>query len=95
MRSHRGFLRVSYRLLFLCYAHTPTVFLQGIYSYFTCIIIKTTTPHTHKNNHGAGTRGQRGSGAGAMGAGPGVRTWGTDPTANNNSLRFIYSPFHP
>lgn len=84
MRSHRGFLRVSYRLLFLCYAHTPAVLLQGIYSYFTCIII---TPQLHTRTEIITVLGRGGNG----GAGPGrwERGRGKDPTTNNNSLRFI------
>lgn len=87
MRSHRGFLHVSYQLLFLCYVHTPAVLLQGIYSYFTCIIIK---PQLHTRTKIIPVLGRRE-------AEPGRWEWGrgTDPTANNNSLHFIYSPFHP
>lgn len=68
MRSHCGFLRVSYRLLFLCYAHTPAMLLQGIYSYFTCIIIK---PQLHTRTKIITVLGHEGSRAGAVGAGLG------------------------
>lgn len=52
---------VSYRLLFLCNAHTPAVLLQGIYSYFTCIIIK---PQLHTHTEIIPVPGCRGVGPG-------------------------------
>lgn len=78
MRSHCGFLRVSYRLLFLCYAHTPAVLWQGIYSYFTCIIIKPQL-HTRTKIITVPGRWERGRGA--------------DPTTTNNSLHLYIAPF--